>query len=204
MDSAEWDRRYAEKELLWSAEPNRWVAEVAADLPPGRGLDLAAGEGRNALWLAERGWTVTAVDFSKVALGRARALAERRLGEHADRLRIVEADLLRYTPEPGAYDLVLIAYFHAPAEQRRAVVRAAAGAVAPGGLLLIVGHDSDNLANGVGGPQDPAVLYSPRDLAADLAGCGLEIVRAETRDRPVEQPEGTRVARDAFLLARRG
>jgi SAM-dependent methyltransferase len=75
MHAAEWDARYAGKNLVWEAEPNRWVVEVCAGLPPGRALDLACGEGRNALWLARQGWRVTGVDFSRVALERAGDLA---------------------------------------------------------------------------------------------------------------------------------
>src|SRR5690348_14293140 len=105
MDRAEWDRRYAGTELVWTAEPNRFVVQEVAGLPPGRALDLAAGEGRNAVWLAERGWAVTAVDFSAVGLDKARRLAAER-GVEAG---WVVADVLEYVPEPGAYDLVLIA-----------------------------------------------------------------------------------------------
>ena len=75
MDSEAWDERYAATELVWSAEPNQFVAAECADLAPGRAVDLAAGEGRNAIWLAGRGWAVTAVDFSSVALERGRRLA---------------------------------------------------------------------------------------------------------------------------------
>ncbi len=202
MDSAEWDRRYAAKDLVWSAGPNRWVEEVAADLPPGRALDLAAGEGRNALWLAERGWTVTAVDFSAVALRRARSLAGQRLGAAADRVTLVEADLADYVPD-GRYDLVISAYLQVPAALRARALRTAADAVAGGGLLLVVAHDSDNLAHGTGGPQDPAVLYTAGDAAADIAGSGLRVVTAEARRREVTDDDGVRFAIDCFLLARR-
>ncbi len=203
MDSAEWDRRYAGSELVWSAGPNRWVEEVAADLPPGRALDLAAGEGRNALWLAERGWTVTAVDFSAAGLARARSLAERRLGEHADRVQLVEADLREYTPARHGADLVIVAYLQVDERLRRDALRAAADAVAPGGLLLVVAHDSDNLAHGFGGPPNPAVLYTAQDAASDIEGRGLQVLRAEPRTRDVSTDAGPRTAIDAFLLARR-
>lgn len=202
MDSAEWDRRYAAKDLVWSAGPNRWVEEVAADLPPGRALDLAAGEGRNALWLAERGWTVTAVDFSAVALRRARSLAEQRLGAAADRVTLAGADLADYVPD-GRYDLVISAYLQVAAGLRARALRTAADAVAGGGLLLVVAHDSDNLAHGTGGPQDPAVLYTAGDVASDIAGAGLRVLTADARHREVPSEDGVRVAIDAFLLARR-
>ena len=93
MDSTTWDKKYRDSELLWSADANIWVQDLAKDLAPGIALDVAAGEGRNALWLVARGWQVTAVDFSAVALQRARTLAETRLGIDAERLTTLEADV---------------------------------------------------------------------------------------------------------------
>jgi SAM-dependent methyltransferase len=203
MDAAGWDERYAASALLWSVGPNRFVEEVAADLPPGRALDVAAGEGRNALWLVERGWKATAVDFSTVALERTRSLAATRLGERADRLDVVQADVLTYQPERRAFDLVLLAYLQVVADERRAALRLSASGVAPGGRLLVIAHDSTNLTHGVGGPQDPAVLYTPQDVVADLAGTGLSVERAETVRRPVETPDGVRDALDVLVLATR-
>lgn len=203
MDAAGWDDRYAEHDLVWSVEPNVWVDELTADLSPGRALDLAAGEGRNALWLAERGWDVTAVDFSSIALGRARRLGRSRLGPDAGSLTIVLADLLEYEPVAAAFELVLLVYLHLRVPDRRRVVQAAAGAVAPSGLLLVVGHDVANIAHGTGGPRDPAVLFTPADIKADLQGTDLSIERAETGSRPVETDEGTARALDAVVVARR-
>ncbi|GAA4882010.1 class I SAM-dependent methyltransferase [Kitasatospora terrestris] len=205
MDSSAWDTRYRSSELVWGTEPNRWVAAETADLPPGRALDLAAGEGRNSLWLAARGWRVTAVDFSPVALGRARALAAALPAEAGARVELVEADVLRYEPEAAGYDLVLIAYLQLPAGQFASVLVRAAGAVAPGGTLLVVGHDSTNLAGGVGGPQDPAVLYRLPEILATLAGSGLTAVRAERVRRPATRPDGTPgEAIDTLVRLRRG
>ena len=198
MDSDAWNRRYGDRELVWTSEPNRFLVAEEAALPAGRALDLACGEGRNAVWLAERGWRVTGVDFSQVGLEKARALAKAR-GVQAE---WVAADLRRYTPEPQAFDLVLVFYLQVPAAQRRPIVRAGAGAVASGGRFLLVGHDLRNLEHGHGGPQDPAVLYTAGDVADDLEGAGLEIERAETVKRPVQTPEGERVALDALVRAR--
>ena len=101
MDARAWDERYAASELVWSATPNQFVAAELADLDPGRALDLAAGEGRNALWLADRGWQVTAVDFSQVALDKGRALQARH--EHGSDLQVdwVRADALTFEPGRG-------------------------------------------------------------------------------------------------------
>ena len=173
-------------------------------MAPGRALDLAGGEGRNALWLAAQGWRATVVDFSQVALDRARELASQRLGpDGSDAVTTVRGDLLAYRPQPQAYDVVLVVYLHLPAEQRRAVLQTAAAAVASGGMLVVVAHDTANLAGGVGGPQDPAVLYTAGDAAADIAGSGLSVERSETVRRPVEGDSGPRDALDALLVARR-
>ncbi len=204
MDSTAWDERYAASELVWSAGPNVWVETLTADLPAGRALDLAAGEGRNALWLASRGWAVTAVDFSGVALDRANRLAAERLRHGPGSLTTIRADVLTWRPQPHAFDLVLVVYLHLPPEQRSAVLEGAAEGVAPGGRLLVVGHDLANLTGGVGGPQDPTVLYRPEDVVADVTPAGLDIERADTVRRPVQQDDGTtRDALDLLVLATR-
>jgi SAM-dependent methyltransferase len=199
MDRADWDRRYAGRELLWTGEPNRFLVAETAELPPGRALDLACGEGRNAVWLAEQGWRVTGVDFSRVALDKAHGLAAAR----GVTVEWVGRDVLEYEPEELAFDLVLLFYLQLPTVSRRAAVRAAARAVAPGGTLLVVAHDRANLEQGHGGPQDPAVLYTADDVVADLDGAGLRLERAERVERPVETPDGERVALDVLVRAAR-
>lgn len=178
MDADAWDERYSASELVWSREPNRFVATELVDLPPGTAVDLAAGEGRNAIWLASRGWSATAVDFSQVALDKGA-----RLAGDLD-VTWVRADATTWQP-PEAVDLVVMAYFQVPAEDRRRAVRGAATMLAPGGTLLLVAHDSTNLAEGTGGPQDPAVLMSAEDVLADLEGIEVEVVRAERVAREV-------------------
>ena len=198
MDAAEWDRRYSTTELVWTAEPNRFLVEETTGLGPGRALDLGAGEGRNAAWLAAQGWQVVAVDFSAVGLRKAADLASRSGVE----VEVVVADAADELPRPG-FDLVVVLYLHLPSEKRRLVHRNAAAALAPGGSLLVVGHDATNLTDGVGGPQDPRVLFGPEDVTVDLDGTGVEIVRAEQVLRPVPTGDGTRTAIDALVRARR-
>jgi SAM-dependent methyltransferase len=191
----DWDRRYAEVENLWSANPNRFlVAEVAA-LEPGRALDLACGEGQNAIWLAERGWRVRGVDYSSVAISKARARAERE-GLDVD---FVEDDLLRYETEAGAYDLVLLLYLHLPPEGHRTVLKRAVAALAPGGTFLLIGHDLLNLTEGVGGPSDPGLLHTPDDIVAELDGLAVE--KAERVYRDVADAD--RPAIDVLVRAQR-
>ena len=203
MDSNAWDARYSGTELVWSETPNQWVEQAAADLPAGRALDLAGGEGRNALWLADRGWHTTVVDFSQVALDRTLALAAERFGSADGRVTVERADLLTFEPEAHGFELVLVVYLQLPADARRNVLRMAAGAVAPGGALFVVAHDSTNLEAGFGGPPDPTVLYTAEDIAADLADCGLAIQRCEAVTRTVATDQGPRDAIDALFIASR-
>lgn len=195
MDKSEWDERYRETGWLWSLTPNRFVAEHLADLEPGRALDLACGEGRNALWLAARGWRVTAVDFAEAALGKGRE----RAAEDRLELEWVAADLTEYVPEPGGYDLALIAYLHLQRRDLETVLRRAADALAPGGTLFVVGHDATNIADGVGGPQDPSVLYTPELLTLPLPLEALRLKRAERVTRPVDG--ASRSAIDTLVVA---
>lgn len=197
MDRHAWDDRYRDREWLWTTDANRFVVQETAGLTPGRALDLAAGEGRNAVWLAKQGWEVTAVDFSGVALGRASDLAAR----EGVTITAVEADLREYTPVVGAFDLVLLSYLHLPPVFFRDVLARASDSLAPGGTLVIIGHDLSNIEQGYGGPQSPEVLYTPDSLVTDLGD--LEIVKAEKVDRPYEAEEGTFTAIDALVVARK-
>jgi SAM-dependent methyltransferase len=198
VDQRQWDELYASTELVWTAEANRFVVEELAGLAAGRALDLGTGEGRNAIWLAERGWQVTAVDFSAVGLAKAAELAA---GHGVTGIRWVEGDLRGYQPGPAAYDLVLLAYVHLPPDEFGALLAAAASALAPGGTLLVVGHDADNISRGYGGPQDPLVLHRVQDVVAALPG--LAIQRAEQARRPVLTGDGERTAIDTVVRAQR-
>ena len=130
-----WDQRYAASDLVWGAAPNRFVeAEFSGVKPRGRALDLACGEGRNTLWLAQQGWRATGVDFSRVAIERGRQLAARGGIE----VELIEADVTRWSPEPATCSLVLVAYLQIPRDDRRRVWALAAAALAPGGELFAV------------------------------------------------------------------
>jgi SAM-dependent methyltransferase len=193
MDAAAWDARYAASELVWSAGPNQFVEAECAGLPPGRALDLAAGEGRNAIWLAGRGWAATAVDFSAVALAKGQAVPG------GDAVAWVCADATRWASAP-VHDLVVIAYLQLPAAERRDAVRAGFASLSGGGTLLVVAHDTSNLREGTGGPQDLDVLYTADDVLDDLAGEPFEVVRAERVERTVESADsGPRTAYDALV-----
>lgn len=176
MDRHQWNERYASQPILWNVDPNPFLGGEVGDRPPGSALDLGAGEGRTALWLAERGWRVTAVDFSDVALerGRQRVAAAGAPGEVA----WICADLVDFDPTGRSYDLVLLLFVHLRPAERRRLLRLAIGTLSPGGVILVVGYDSRNLTEGEGGPRDPEILFRPDDLVDELDG--LRIERAET------------------------
>ena len=175
MDETFWDERYSGTELVWTADANRFVVEECSGLPAGTAVDLACGEGRNAVWLASRGWSVTGVDWSTVGLDTAE-----RLATSADvRVEWVHADVLAWQPTTG-YDLVLLAYLQLPAAERRTAMRIAGSATAPGGSLLVVAHDLSNLTGGVGGPQLADVLWTREDVQLE----GFSTARREVAVRP--------------------
>lgn len=190
MDARDWDRRYAESGLVWSATPNQFVADRLADLPPGRAVDVAAGEGRNTLWLADRGWEVTAIDFSLAGLDKGRALQARH--EHGRDLHIewLHADVLEHDLGSGVYDLAVVAYLQLPAEQRREALRRTFTSLVHGGTFFLVAHDSSNLTEGTGGPQDANVLYSAEEVLGDLDGERFEVVEADRVARVVPPGDG--------------
>lgn len=197
MDAADWDTRYTDRPMVWGEAPNRYVTEHATSLPRGRALDLACGAGRNAVWLATRGWEVTGADYSAVALHTAAQVGASAPKAVTARLSWVQRDAVS-DDLGGPYDLVLHCYLHLPLPQRRVVLAKACAALAPGGVLLLVAHDA---TNPTGGPQDPDVLYTPDDVVAELPA-DFTVSRAEQALREVDgAPEP---AVDCVVVARRG
>jgi SAM-dependent methyltransferase len=192
-----WDERYASEGMLWGAEPNAVVAEIAADLPAGTVLDMACGQGRNAVWLAQQGHEVTGLDLSPVAIEQARRLAED-VGVDVD---LTTGDVTEWDPGGRIWDLVLLSYLQIPTVDREVAHAKAVAAVAPGGTLLLIAHHLDNLDGGIGGPQTPDVLYTEDQLAADFAD--LEILRNETVTRRVDRDDLQGTAIDVLVLATR-
>ncbi|HEY3501770.1 MAG TPA: methyltransferase domain-containing protein [Actinocatenispora sp.] len=196
-----WDERYAEKDRIWSGEPNGVLVAEAADLPPGRALDLGCGEGADAIWLARRGWRVTGVDISAVALARAAKTAAA-VGV-ADLIEWQRCDLADWRPD-GAYDLVSAQFLHSPdGLPRDAVLRRAGKAVAPGGVLLVVGHAEYP----EGAEHHPDTHFpTPDEVVADVdpAPGEWDVLVAEVRERTGPQPAGRPVAhRDSAVKLRR-
>jgi SAM-dependent methyltransferase len=188
VDAEAWNERYRAGELVWSMAPNQFVEAELSSLPPGRVLDLAAGEGRNALWLARRGWRVTAVDFAQAGLDKGRALSHQASGEALD-IEWVCADATTWS-SPASYDVALVAYLQLNPGGRGRAVRNAYDALRVGGTFLLVAHDTTNLTEGTGGPQDPAVLMTAEDVLTDLGGESFEVQRAERVARVVGDGHG--------------
>ena len=197
----EWDARYAGGPV-WTREPNVWVRRAVEQLAPGRALDVAAGDGRHSLWLASLGWSVTAVDVSIEGVRQGAALlAQARSTTDAGDVAWVVGDARAPLIAPGSVDLVLVAYLHLPADDLVLALGRAADAVAPGGTVVVVGHDVRNPAEGTGGPQDVAVLTSTPLVAGALRDHGLRVGRAEVAARPV--PGAERPALDTVVVASR-
>ncbi|MGI8407265.1 MAG: class I SAM-dependent methyltransferase [Actinomycetota bacterium] len=194
MDAEAWNDRYGQQPLLWKPVANRLFTSLVDELPAGRALDLGAGEGGNAVWLAEQGWRVTAVDFSSEALKRMSGLAR----ERGVKIETVEADVLAFQPTLEAFDLVALLYLQLPAAELHRVLDLSVDALAPGGTLIVIAHDVRNLEEGVGGPQDANVLLDTVAVT-DQVTERLEVIRAETLTRSVEGQD--RAALDALVVA---
>lgn len=194
MQREDWDQRYRSTELVWSAGPNVFVVAETSDLAPGRALDVACGEGRNAVWLARRGWDVVAADYSPAALRKARHIA----ADAGVDVTFVEADATSWDPA-GRFDLVLLCYLQLPRDLMARALQRVVPAVAPGGTLLVIGHDRRNLEEGVGGPSRPEVLLDHGEVAE--AATGLVVEAATTVERAVEGQD--RPALDTLVRAHR-
>lgn len=191
MDANEWDDRYQAADRLWSAGPNLFVADRLASRSPGVGLDLASGEGRNSIWLADKGWSMTAVDFSEVAAERGRRLSTT--------VEFVVADVLSWEAD-RSFDLVLLAYLQVVESDLRLVVKRSIEWLVAGGEIFLIGHDRSNIEKGYGGPQVPEILWDVEAIVSWLDD--LEVVEAEVVRRPVEVDGEILLARDTLVRAR--
>ncbi|MDQ4048554.1 MAG: class I SAM-dependent methyltransferase [Actinomycetota bacterium] len=189
-----WDRRYRDVERLWPQEANAQLVAFAAGLPPGRALDIGAGEGRNAVWLAKSGWRVTALDVSEVGLER----AAKRAAEEGVELECVLGDWREHVPA-HPIDLAVISFMHPPPDERAAMFERARAALTPGGHLFTVGVDL--VERGRRGPPDPDRLYTPERLSEALVG--FDVLRCESVAYEGEAREGRRAVVDVVAIAQR-
>jgi SAM-dependent methyltransferase len=204
VDQASWDERYRSSDALWSGNPNPQLLTETSDLSPGTALDVGCGEGADAIWLAEHGWRVTAVDISTVALERGAAHAREVSVEVAQRITWLHADLTSWVPAASTYDLVSAQFIHLPKEQREALHHRLAASVSPGGTLLVVGHHPSDLQTTIPRPPVPELFFTASDIAASLDRHRWDIVVSEARARSTLDPEGrTTTIHDTVLRAQR-
>jgi SAM-dependent methyltransferase len=196
-----WDERYRSSGRIWSGNPNPQLVAEVTGRPPGRALDVGCGEGADAIWLAQAGWTVAGIDISGVALERAAQHASDTDAAAAARIEWCQADLLAQLPEPDSFDLVSAQFIQLPPETRVPLFAALAAAVRDGGMLLIVGHHPSDLEAGVPRPPMPELFYTPEEIAASLDG-SWKVRTCEARPRPATTPDGAEVTvHDAVLAA---
>jgi SAM-dependent methyltransferase len=181
-DHTSWEARYSAASTLWSGRVNPSLAAEAADLPPGRALDVGCGEGADTLWLAARGWQATGLDWSQTALDRAAGhAAEAGL---TDRVTWLRADIATWQPPAAAFELVTAHFLHPEAALRHELVPRLASAVAPGGTLLWVGHGVNaERAAAWGGER----FATADEVAADLDRQEWDVLVAGARPRPVDE-----------------
>jgi len=204
FDEAFWDERYDSRSALWSGDPNGQLVAETSGLDPGTALDAGCGEGADAIWLAGRGWRVTAVDISGVALRRAAAQAGQAGPDIAARIEWRHEDLGSWDPGAARFDLVSAQYLHLPPAPRLALLARLAAAVAPGGTLLIVGHHPGDLQTTMPRPPRPELFFTGDDIAGSLDAGQWAVVTNAAPARAATDPEGRTVTiRDAVLRATR-
>lgn len=204
FSQAFWDERYSSRGAVWSGNPNPHLISQASELSGGRALDVGSGEGADAIWLAGRGWQVTALDVSPVALRRGASRAAEVGAEVARRIDWLHEDILTWIPDPSSYDLVSSQFMHLPTGTREEVFARLAEAVAPGGTLLIVGHHPSDLQTTIPRPAMPELFFTASEVAASLDSHAWEIVVDAAPERSTTDPEGhTVMIHDAVLRARR-
>ena len=197
-----WDERYGSSTQIWSGNPNPQLVEHVAELAPGSALDVGCGEGADAIWLAARGWQVTGMDVSAVALERAARAAADTNPEAAARIVWQQADMLTWEAPARQFDLVSAHFIHLPTIDRESLHRRLAAAVRPGGTLLIVGHHPSDMTTSIRRPNLPDFFYTAEQVAAVLEPDAWEIVVAAAPAREAKDADGQMITiHDAILRA---
>jgi len=203
FDEGFWNERYRSSPQVWSGNPNPQLVAEVAGRSPGRVLDVGCGEGADAIWLAQHGWTVVATDISSVAVERGEQHARDTDPAAAARIEWRQADLLALPPEPGSFDLVSAQFMQLPPEPRARLFASLAASVRAGGTLLVVGHHPSDLGTGVARPPMPELFYSS-DEVAGLLDDSWTVEVSEARPRSASTPDGVEVTiHDAVLVATR-
>lgn len=184
MQGISWDERYCREDYLYGKEPNDFLRAVAGQIPLGRVLLLAEGEGRNAVYLAERGYGVTAVDSSAIGLEKAQRLAQERGGK----ITTIVADLREFVLEADAWEGIVSCFCHLPQEVRRPLHQAVTRGLKPGGALVLEGFSKEQLTYGTGGPPTLELLMELDELLSEFTG--LEFRHARKCERAVREGSG--------------
>jgi SAM-dependent methyltransferase len=196
-----WDERYRSATQIFSGNPNPQLVQETAGLEPGTALDAGCGEGADTHWLARRGWQVTAMDVSAVALERATTGTE---DDIADRITWQRVDLTTWVPDHQTYDLVNAQFMHFPRALREPLFARLAASVSPAGTLLIVGHHPSDMQTTMPRPPEPDLYFTAEQVANSLDPDLWEVLIADARPRPANDPEGRAITiHDTVLRARK-
>ena len=201
MDAKYWDTKYETPDYVYTKLVNRFVKEYCEPLTPGTAIDVAGGEGRNTVWLAQQGWRVENIDFSQKALDKCLAFAEEEGVQGFVDTNCASA--LEFELNETPVDLAVIAYLQVNQTDLKTAIKRAASHVKPGGHLMGVWHSRDNLEHSFGGPRDPGVLPNPELLTEYLEGEGFEILDCRNRDGQIQTREGLKPSVTAVLFARK-
>lgn len=188
FDEKYWNERYGQHGKVWSGNPNPQLVAEAADLPAGTALDVGCGEGADTVWLARRGWQVTGVDISAVALERAAGHAAGL--EPPGSIVWEHHDLLVWAPPPAAFALVSAQFMHLPKVDRDPLFARLADAVAPGGTLLLVGHSPQDVQAGVHAHFGADLFFTAEQLAAALDPAAWQLLVSQARPRTSSGHDG--------------
>ncbi len=194
-----WEERYGSPDRVWSGKPNPQLVTEAQHLTPGTALDIGCGEGADTIWLAERGWQVTGLDFSQAGLDRAAAAAD--AAGIADRTTWERADIRTWQPTTS-YDLISSQFMHLLDGGMPGLVARLADALNPDGTLLVVGHHPDDLHTGLRHATKPGVMFTPDDLVPALDAGRFDIT-AEVRQRQQVKDGESMTLHDSVVIARR-
>jgi SAM-dependent methyltransferase len=201
--AAFWDERYAGHEPVWSGQANQRLVEQVGDLDPGTALDIGCGEGGDAVWLAQRGWTVLAVDVSSIAVDKARTHAEATLRpEIAGRITWQQADIRTWQPPADAFDLVSMHYIHLPRALLADVQARLVPAVRRGGNVLIVNHDPLDLLTTARRPEVHELFLTAEEVVSGLDPRSWRVAVADVLTRPATDHDGNEITiQDAVIRA---
>ena len=201
MSSKDWDKKYSTEEYIYTKTANRFVVEYCQNLTGETAIDLAGGEGRNAIWLAKQGFRVENIDFSRVALDKFLEFAKEE--NLADKCLATVGDATKFQCKLGQVDLGVIAYLQIPQRKLAKAIRLLAKSIKPGGHLFGVWHSRDNLSGGFGGARDPKVLPNIATIAKAIEKAGLEVIELTNRDGQIQTREGLKPSITLVLLAKR-